>query len=106
MTTIKEIFDAMPASFQKDAAAGMNAVYQFDITGEGGGRYYAAVENGALTVAEGEHAAPNITLTIAAQDYINMSTGKLNPQLAFMTGKIKLKGDMALAMKMAQIFKQ
>jgi putative sterol carrier protein len=35
-----------------------------------------------------------------------MSTGKLNPQLAFMTGKIKLKGDMALAMKMAQIFKQ
>jgi putative sterol carrier protein len=106
MTTVKEIFDAMPASFQKDAAAGLNAVYQFDITGDGGGRWYAAIENGELTVAEGEHASPNITLTIATQDYINMSTGKLNPQLAFMTGKIKLKGDMALAMKMAQIFKR
>ena len=106
MTTVKEIFEAMPASFQKDAAAGMNAVYPFDITGEGGGRWDAAVENGELTVAEGEHASPNMTLTFAVQDYIIMSTVKLKPQLAFMTGKITLKGDMALAMKMAQIFKQ
>lgn len=104
--TVKEIFDAMPKSFQKDAARGMNAVFQFDITGDGGGKWYAAITNGDLAISEGAHASPGVTLTMAAQDYINMTQGKLNPQLAFMTGKIKIKGDLNLAMKMQTIFKQ
>jgi putative sterol carrier protein len=104
--TVKELFDAMPKSFQKDAAKGLSAVYQFDITGEGGGKWYAAITNGDLAVTQGEHAGPSITITMAAQDYINLSVGKLNPQVAFMTGKIKIKGDLGLAMKMQQIFKQ
>jgi len=104
MPTVKEIFDAMPSRFNKDAAAGMNAVYQFDITGEGGGKYYAAIENGELSVAEGEHESPNITLTMAAQDYLDMIAGTLNGQMAFMTGKLKIKGDMSLAMKLNTLF--
>jgi putative sterol carrier protein len=106
MATVKEIFDAMPSRFNKGAAAGMNAVYQFDITGEGGGKYYAAIANGALTVAEGEHKSPNITLTMGAQDYIDMVEGRLNGQMAFMTGKLKIKGDMSLAMKLNTLFLQ
>jgi putative sterol carrier protein len=104
--TVQEIFDAMPKSFQKDAARGLNAVYQFDITGDGGGKWYAAITNGELAVTKGEHASPSITITMAAQDYINLTEGKLNPQMAFMTGKIKIKGDLGLGMKMQQIFKQ
>jgi len=104
--TVKEIFENMPKSFQKDAAKGLSAVYQFDITGDGGGKWYAAITNGDLAVTEGAHASPNITITMAAQDYINLTVGKLNPQMAFMTGKIKIKGDLNLAMKMQQIFKQ
>ena len=104
--TVKEIFEAMPDSFQKDAAAGMNKTIQFDITGDGGGQWYAAIEDGALTVAEGLREDANLTLTVEAQDYIDISTGKLNAQMAFMTGKLKAKGDMGLAMKMPQIFKK
>jgi putative sterol carrier protein len=106
MPTIKEIFGKMPDSFQKEAAAGMNAVYQFDITGEGGGKWYAAITNGDLSVVEGEHASPNLTVTMTAQDYIDMAAGKLNGMVAFSTGKLKIKGDMLLAMKMQTIFKQ
>ena len=106
MPTVKEVFDAMPGTFQKDAAAGMNAVYQFDITGEGGGKWYAAIENGELSVVEGEHESPNITLTMADQDYLAMIAGTLNGQMAFMTGKLKIKGDMSLAMKLNSLFKQ
>jgi len=105
MPTVKEIFDAMPERFNKDAAAGMNAVYQFDITGEGGGKYYAEIKDGELTMAEGEHENPSITLTMAAQDYVDMVEGKLNGQMAFMTGKLKIKGDMSLAMKLNTLFK-
>jgi len=106
MPTVKEVFDAMPGTFQKDAAAGMNAVYQFDITGEGGGKWYAAIENGELSVVEGEHENPSITLTMADQDYLAMIAGTLNGQMAFMTGKLKIKGDMSLAMKLNSLFKQ
>ena len=71
-----------------------------------GGKWYAAIENGELTISEGEHDSPSLTITMADQDYIDMSTGKLNGQVAFMTGKLKIKGDMGLALKMQQIFKR
>ncbi len=106
MPTVKELFDNMPSTFQKEAAAGMNVVYQFDITGEGGARYHAAIVDGELSVIEGQHEAPSITITMTSRDYIDLSTGKLNGQMAFMTGKIRIKGDLSLAMKMPKIFKQ
>lgn len=106
MTTVKEIFDNMPSTFVKEKAAGVKGVIQFDITGDSGGKWYAAIADGELTVAEGQHESPTLTLTVSAQDYVNISTGKLNGQMAFMTGKLKAKGDLGLAMKMQTLFKQ
>jgi putative sterol carrier protein len=104
--TVREVFDGMPATFIGEKAAGMNAVVQFEITGEGGGKWYAAIENGELRVVEGEREDASLTLTAAAADYLAISTGRLNGQLAFMTGRLRAKGDLALAMKMQLIFKQ
>jgi putative sterol carrier protein len=106
MPTVKELFENMPSTFQRDAAKGMSVVYQFDITGDGGGKWYAAIDDGELSVVEGEHDRPNATITMVAGDYIAMSTGKLSGQAAFMSGKLKVKGDMFMAMKMANIFKR
>ena len=105
MPTVEEVFAAMPASFQKDAAAGMNAVYQYDITGDGGGKWYATIKEGELEVVKGEHENPNITLTMADEDYLAMIAGTLDGQAAFMAGKLKIKGDMSLAMKLGSLFK-
>ena len=104
MTTVRSIFDQMPDTFLKEKAVGMNAVIQFDITGVGGGRWYAAIVDGELTVTEGLHPSPQLTLTATAQNYIDISTGKLNGQLAFMTGKLAATGNLGLAMKMNNIF--
>lgn len=106
METIKEIFDAMPASFQKEAASGMNVAIQFDITGDAGGKWQVLIEEGELRIEEGPLDEPTLTLTVTAQDYLDISNGKLNPQLAFMTGRLKATGDMRLAMRMPQLFKQ
>jgi len=106
MPTVEEIFVAMPDKFKSDAAAGMNAVYQYDVTGDGGGKWYTVIEDGKLTVEKGEHESPNITITVADQDYIDMVSGKLNGQTAFLTGKLKIKGDMSLAMKLNSLFEQ
>ncbi len=101
---VKMIFAGMAGSFQPDKAAGVNTVIQYDITGEGGGKWNVVIANGTCTVNEGAHAAPKLTLTMAAQDWIDMITGKLDGQKAFMAGKLKLKGDMAMAMKMGTFF--
>lgn len=106
MTTVPEIFTKMPESFQPDAAKGMNVVIQFDVTGDGGGQWYCDIKDGALEIQNALHENPNLTITVAAQDYIDVSTGKLNAQLAFMTGKLKAKGDLGLAMKMPKLFKE
>lgn len=103
---VKAIFDAMPANLNVDAAKGMNAVIQFNLTGDGGGNYNVSIKDGTATVAEGTHPQPNMTLTMAAQDYVDMIAGKLNGQMAFMSGKLKIQGDMGLAMKMQSLFKR
>ena len=106
MPTVKQLFEHMPDSFDPAAAARIEAVIQFDITGEGGGRWYAAVDHGALRVVEGTSEHPSLTITVSAQDYIDVSTGALNEQLAFMTGRLTARGDTALAMKLPAIFKR
>ena len=55
---------------------------------------------------QGTHASPNMTLTMTAKDYVDMIMGKLNGQMAFMSGKLKIAGDMGLAMKMQTLFKR
>jgi putative sterol carrier protein len=103
---VKEIFGAMPGQLNADAAKGMNSVIQFNLTGDGGGEYNVAIKDGACSVNQGAHASPNMTMTMAAQDYVDMITGKLNGQMAFMSGKLKIAGDMGLAMKMQSLFKR
>ncbi len=102
--SIPEVFTEMPNRFNAAAAAGVNATYQFDLTGDGGGTYNVKVAEGGCEVNEGPADSANITITMAASDYLDMVNGKLNPQMAFMGGKLKIKGDMSLALKMQQIF--
>lgn len=104
MATVKETFDAMPTRFKADRAQGVSAIVQYDITGEGGGTYHVQIASGACTVNEGPAASPQLTLTMAAQDWVDMVTGKLNPQMAFMSGKLKHKGDMSLLMRLPGLF--
>ena len=102
--TVKEVFDNMAANFNADKAAGMKAVYQYDITGEGGGKWHADIADGACAVSEGEAGSPNITITVASNDWLDIINGKLDGQMAFMSGKLKVKGDMSLAMKLKTLF--
>jgi putative sterol carrier protein len=103
--TVKEYFDRMADNFNSENAAGMTATYQFDMTGEGGGKWFAKIENGVLTPGEGEAESPNCTITVSAGDWLDILAGKLEPQMAFMSGKLKVAGDMSLAMKLNSLFK-
>jgi putative sterol carrier protein len=104
MATVKETFDAMGGRFRPDRAQGVKATIQYDITGEGGGSYHVDIADGRCAVQDGAAASPSLTLTMAAPDWLDMVGGKLNGQMAFMSGKLKIKGDMGLAMKLAGMF--
>jgi len=104
MPTVKETFDAMASKFQPSKAAGINATIQYDIAGDQAGTWHAVIEDGACAVNAGPGANPNLTLTMSSQDWLDMVGGKLSGQMAFMSGKLKLKGDMGLAMKVGSLF--
>ena len=104
MPTVKDTFDAMAGRFQPSKAAGVNATVQYDITGDQGGTWNAVIKDGACQVNSGAAASPNLTITMSSQDWLDMTGGKLSGQMAFMSGKLKLKGDMGLAMKIGSIF--
>jgi len=103
-TSCKQAFDLMPSRFNKDAAKGLSAVYQFDLSGDGGGKWQVTIGNDQCEVKEGAHPSPNITISMTASDYLDMLAGKLNGQMAFMTGKLRIAGDMGLALRLQSLF--
>ncbi len=103
-TSCKQAFEMMPSRFNKDAAKGLNAIYQFDLSGDGGGKWHVLIKDQACEVKEGAAASPSITISMTAQDYLDMLSGKLNGQMAFMSGKLRIAGDMGLALRMQSLF--
>lgn len=103
--TLSELMARMPNAFIAEKAEGMEAVIQYELSGDEGGQWVVKIENGACTVEEGTIDNPKMTLTADAQDYKDVVLGKQNAMQSFMQGKLKLKGDLNLAMKLTSFFK-
>lgn len=104
MTTVAEIFEAMPTIFNPAAAAGLNKTFQWNITGEQAGVWAFRVHDGVCEPVPGGVEKPDVTFTISDQDWIALTEGKLDAQSAFFSGKLKVAGDMGLALRVPQLF--
>lgn len=104
VSSCRLIFEAMPSHFNKNAATGLNAVYQFDLTGEGGGTWQLIIDDGNCRVQEGQRLSPNITISMSAQDYVDMTVGELDGEEAFKSGRVRMTGDMGLALRLQDLF--
>lgn len=109
--TPKQAFEViLPFMYTKSPTAqekmkGVNAVFQFTITGENGGDWALIINNGALSAESKKADKPNCSITMAVNDWKDMNSGKLDPQAAFMAGKIKFQGDMGLVMKLGALLR-
>jgi putative sterol carrier protein len=103
--SVQELMDRMPKAFIPERAEGVDAVIQYHLTGDEGGDWIITIKDGQCGVAEGVAENPNMTLTADAQDYKDVIVGKTNGMTAFMQGKLKLAGDLNLAMKLTNFFK-
>jgi putative sterol carrier protein len=104
--SVKEVFEVHIPSRLKakpDLIGKINAVYQFHIAGADGGAWSVDCTQPGGVVAAGTATAPRCTVSMVDADFLKLVTGKLNAQMAFMTGKIKIQGDMGLAMKLQQL---
>jgi len=104
LTSVKEVFDRMPEVFNANAAQGLNAVFQYEITGDNGGSWNVVVKDGACQVNEGAHASPSVTLTMSGETWLGIVNKQTNGMQAFMTGKLKASGDIMLAQRIEQLF--
>jgi putative sterol carrier protein len=102
ITSVQDVLDNI-SHVDKSKIEGIDAVILFDLSGEEGGKWTATVAGGEVKVEEGETASPSMTLSMKAQDLVALSNGELNAVAAFMQGRIKVSGDMALAMRLQSI---
>lgn len=104
MATPQELFDRLGEQIDLEKAKDLNATLQFDLSGENGGQWYVALENGACQVNQGVTPNPTATVKMDGQDYVDLVAGRLNPVNAFMTGKVKVEGDLNAVMKFQTLF--
>lgn len=100
---MQQVFPQMQQRFQPDKAKGVDAVIQFDLSGESGGMFWLKISNGTCEAGEGAVENPAMVLKASDEDFYNMVTGKMSPMQAFMMGKIKVN-NMELGMKMTSMF--
>jgi putative sterol carrier protein len=89
-----------------ELAAKINSIYQFVLTGPNGGEWFVDLTKPGGEVGGGQNAGAKCTITMGDADFMALVSGKLNAQMAFMTGKLKIKGDMGLALKLQNILKK
>ena len=97
----KDFFDSLESRADESKTAGMNNSYLFDIEGEG--QWLVTVVDGKIGVTEGGGEA-DATIVTTADVFDKIVAGEQNPTTAYMTGKLKIKGDMGAAMKLQKIF--
>ena len=103
--TVKGVFDRMPEAFRPEKAAGVDVVFQYRISGPGGGEWFVSVKEGSCEVKQGAHEKPTTTIIMSDEDFLTLIAGKLNAMQAFTAGKLKIEGDLMKSQLIEKLFK-
>jgi putative sterol carrier protein len=99
-TSAKEFFESLPGRANGSKTAGMHASYVFEI--EGGGTWTVKVEDGKVAVSEGDTGG-DCTISTSEAVFERIVDGAQNPLTAYMTGKLKVSGDVSAALKLKSL---
>ena len=100
------VIEQMPQHFDSAKAGSTSATVQFDLSGDQGGQWWIKIHDGQAESGKGQAESPNLTLRADAGDYVKIALGKMDGTAAFMQGKLKITGDMGLAIKFQTFFKR
>ena len=99
--TVREFFESLPTRVDRTKAAGFTNSYLFDV--EGAGQWLVDVRDGDVNVTEGGGDA-DATISTSEENFMRIVRGEQNPMTAYMSGKLKVRGDMQAAMKLQKLF--
>jgi len=101
---VEQVFASITAMLSEEIVQKTNAVYAFDVKGAENGKWFLDLKNGKGSAGKGEPPVKeDALLTMNSEDFVKMFTGKLKATSAFMTGKLRIKGDMGKAMKLEKL---
>jgi putative sterol carrier protein len=103
-STPQEVFDSMRGSFQPARAKGVHARYQWDLSGPQGGQWWIDVEDGKYKMGKGKIDNPNVTFVAKDKDWVAVSNHQMGGTWAYLTGRLRIRGDQGLARKLGEIF--
>ena len=102
--TPQEVFDGMRQSFRAEKAKGVHARYQWELSGPSGGQWWIEVSDGTFKMGRGKIDNPSVTFVASDKTWVALSNGTLGGTWAFLTGRLKVRGDRNLAKKLDEIF--
>uniref|UniRef100_A0AAQ5ZCJ8 Hydroxysteroid dehydrogenase-like protein 2 n=1 Tax=Amphiprion ocellaris TaxID=80972 RepID=A0AAQ5ZCJ8_AMPOC len=101
---IESTFDTIKGVINEDVVKATQAIYQFDLSGEHSGVWFLDLKSGSGSAGQGQPPIkPDVVMTMDSSDFSKMFSGKLKPTMAFMSGKLRIKGDMSLAIKLDKL---
>jgi putative sterol carrier protein len=103
-TTVTEFFQLLPEKLDAEAADGVDAIYQFDLSGPEGGRYHLVIKDGTCSVRQGVHPAPHVTFAMSGEDCVGVLSGRLDGPSVFLSGRLQISGDLGLALQLKALF--
>jgi len=104
--TINELMtETIKTAFIPEKAAGVDTVIQLKLTGTQASNWYLIIKDQKCESIEGVHPEPKMTMTVDSEDYVKMAIGEMDATMAFLKGKVKVSGDMGVALKMGQYMK-
>lgn len=103
-STPQDVFDAMRGSFQPAKAKGVHVRYQWDLSGPNGGQWWIEVNDGTYKIGKGQIDHPNVTFRASDKDWVAICHDQLSGTWAYMTGRLKVRGDQGVARKLGEMF--
>ncbi|XP_022102793.1 hydroxysteroid dehydrogenase-like protein 2 [Acanthaster planci] len=104
---VAKVFESIQGLLGETYVASTKAVYQFELKGDEAGQWYLDLKNGAGSAGSGTppEGSPDVTMRMDSVDFVKMFKGELKPTAAFMSGKLKMDGDLMKAMKLESLMK-
>ncbi|MEM9667980.1 MAG: SCP2 sterol-binding domain-containing protein [Pseudomonadota bacterium] len=101
---IRKLIGGMPSRFNKEAAQGLDAVFQFHLTGEGGGDFAILIKDQHCTIEEGANSNPTASVKMSTGTYVDLALGRVTGSQAFYKRKVRISGGLNLIIKMHTLF--
>jgi predicted lipid carrier protein YhbT len=101
--TAAELFASLPERFRAERAGDLRATYAFELEGDGGGSWTVRVADGSLVIDDGAAADADVTVRAQAADWMAIVAGRMDPQLAYLTKRLRVSGDLQLALRLREV---